>query len=280
MQINKIKLIDCGRKGIEVDLIEVVESTKLNNFIMKDDVNRKRGMPIPPSLKKTIYSLRYFFFNLTGYWAPPFNKYIDDSLYDLKPHKDEDELKAGEEYLRALWYGTEINIIEMKGGQIRIHARIYTLSDKYIDVKTPWLDPEDDFDFYDQLLELAEKIGEETIEYLTKDTLSLVEAKTLLLELMSNTEDKERVGNQSEEENIEELASILEKAGCVVLTPENEKALEENNREEKTDVKQSKQVINPGVYNATEKEGYDKEKEDEKDNDEDSGEGYVNDLNF
>lgn len=247
MEINKIKLFNGGRAGMEVKLIESVRM-KVKDYILKDKVDRKRGIPIPPDLKMKIYSLRYFYFNLTGHWSPPFNKYIDDSLVKLKEHNENEELTNGEEFLRALWNGTEIEEIEMRGSLYRIKARIYTLMDKSITVATPWVEPDDDYNFYDELSHIIFDICEGVIKYLTSDTLSLAEANILLKELMSSQTERERVDKQSDKENLEELARILEKGGYICFKDDVKAIGDGKEEKEETSVRESKQTINSDMY--------------------------------
>jgi hypothetical protein len=248
MEINKIKLYNGGRNGLDVKLIENIQMKVFeNNKFIKDRVNRQRGVPIPPALREKIYSLRYFFFNLTGHWAPPFNKYIEPSLLKLKDHDPAEELTSGEEFLRALWYGTEIEELEKKDDMFRIKAKLHTLSDKYLTITTPWLDVEDDCNFYEELSELVKDIMADVVHYLTSDTFSLEEATVLLKELMSKETDKERVAHQTNAENMEELIRVLEESGHIVLSPEpGSKSI--GNGADDVEVRNSKQTINPTMY--------------------------------
>ena len=180
LQISKFKLIDQGRGGIEIEGRESM--VMQGGYAVIDKIKRERRLMLAPDVVAKIQELKYFFFNLTAHWLPPFNKY-----YDLANHRlaeielDEDgKMKQGQSMLRNLWSITDITGISYKNGGFVITGQINSVENKKVVINTPFITEGDDVGFFSEAIDKINECVKLIIEYLDRKELPAFDPKALL----------------------------------------------------------------------------------------------------
>ena len=180
LQISKFKLIDQGRGGID---IEGKESIVMHgNYAVIDKVKRQRRLMLAPDVIAKVQELKYFFFNLTAHWLPPFNKYYDFTNHRLEEIElDEDgKMKQGQSMLRNLWSITDITGISYKNGGFVITGEINSVENKKVVINTPFITEADDVGFFSEAIDKIDECIKLIIEYIDRKELPSYDPKALL----------------------------------------------------------------------------------------------------
>lgn len=189
LQISKFKLIDHGRGGIE---IEGKESMVMDGgYAVIDKVSRERRLMLAPDVVSKIQELKYFFFNLTAHWLPPFNKYYDITNHRLKEIEldEKGEMKQGQSMLRNLWSRTDITGISYKNGGFVMTGKIESIEGKTVVINTPFITESDDVGFFSDAIDKIEECIKLIIEYLDRKQLPAYDPKALLSKEELNDND-------------------------------------------------------------------------------------------
>jgi hypothetical protein len=180
IQISKFKLLDHGRGGIE---IEGKESMVMEGgYAVLDKIKRERRLMLAPDVIAKIQELKYFFFNLTGHWVAPFNKYYDLSTHRLKDIEldEKGEMKPGQNMLRTLWSRTDITGLSYKNGGFVITGQIETVEGKRCVINTPFITENDDIGFFSDAIEKMNDCIMVIIEYLSMRQLPKYDPQSVL----------------------------------------------------------------------------------------------------
>jgi len=214
LQISKFKLIDQGRGGIEIEGRESM--VMQGGYAVIDKIKRERRLMLAPDVIAKIQELKYFFFNLTAHWLPPFNKY-----YDVQNHRlaeielDENgKMKQGQSMLRNLWSITDITGISYKNGGFVITGKINSIEGKCVVINTPFITEGDDVGFFSDVIDKIDECIKLIIEYLDRKELPAYDPKAVLSADELKDED---ISNLSKK-----VVDKLIDKGLIVLVNDNE----------------------------------------------------------
>ena len=209
LQISKFKLIDQGRGGIEIEGRESM--VMQGGYAVIDKIKRERRLMLAPDVIAKIQELKYFFFNLTAHWLPPFNKY-----YDLTNHRlaeleiDENgQMKQGQSMLRNLWSRTDITGISYKNGGFVITGKIESVEGKCVVINTPFITENDDIGFFSDTIDKIDECIKLVIEYIDRKELPAYDPKTVLT--------KEEMGDEDINSLSKKVVDKLIDKGLIVL---------------------------------------------------------------
>ena len=180
LQISKFKLIDQGRGGIEIEGRESM--VMKGGYAVVDKIKRERRLMLAPDVVAKIQELKYFFFNLTAHWLPPFNKYYDVTNHRLADIEldDQGRMKQGQSMLRNLWSNTDITGISYKNGGFVITGQIHSVENKKVVINTPFITEADDVGFFSDAIDKINECVQLIIEYLDRKELPVYDPKMLL----------------------------------------------------------------------------------------------------
>jgi len=269
--IKKIELLDKGNKGIKVTF---AGQRKINDQVAaKRDNVMTEHMLLPIPLRQKFYRLKYFFLTMSGVWRDDqWTEYLLDDYSGFRSVDDileQDHEGADEDVLEKLrmdisskimaadtaFSNTSISGYELDGTKIKINGTYEAIEGKPFKVTLPFISEDDDYEFHSEATEIMVEISTDTFQYLKEENLQLSDVKELLSEYMVKDEDIERVKNQSDEENLEELMLRLENAGAIVIPTEGgdlEKSLNENNDNSKPEVASTKTINEEKFVNSEE----------------------------
>lgn len=153
MSVSRIKLLNNGWGGIEVNATEIMHQ---GNFNIIDEVKRRRPLPVSDDIRKKVESLKYFYLNLTRHWMTPFNKYFDMTTYSVIDPKEGETPTPSYEMMKTLLNSTEITDIAVSASGFIISGKLEVISGKKIAITTPNVTEEDDVSFF---LDAMDKIN-------------------------------------------------------------------------------------------------------------------------
>ena len=217
MKLTGFELIDSGRRGV---VISYDEQKKGDKFSALDSVKRTCRIPIPMTLRAEVIKLKHYFLTATGYWKPSWTKLLRADLLSI----DDDKIvpvDIAEEKAKAhdLLLNTVINGVKVKNKGIFISGTV-TINDKCITPKYDFVAPDDEYGIYDEIYERMEIISEIIFEYMSMEELKLADVKQILSEMVKTEDDKQRVKTLSDHESLEEMISLLEERGCIIIEPD------------------------------------------------------------
>lgn len=242
MKINSIKVIDAGRKGIEVSMIDPTIS---KGKTVNDEKIIVRPTPIPNKIKSSIARVQIYYLTLTGYFLPEYAKFVDYETggLDETVKAETDEEKTHYKNLVELLDKTRITSIKTEGkSQFIISGFIEIIGRRGCSVTTPLMKTNDEmhFDRFFDCLDTIESIFVDCKEHVVSSDVEMQDAKQFMLDFAENLKDDKRedmldlINNSDENQLSEQMIEILEKKGCIVIPPVvNEEPAEE--KEEKKD---------------------------------------------
>lgn len=191
MNIFKFKLIDDGDGGIEVTGQEFFASAE--NFAIVDNVSRKRKIILNYELIETIKKLRYAFLNICGYWIGPYDKYYDNVNH--KPVELGEDPKPAHITMRNLLNRTHIIGAIYKGGQFKLIGKIEVLNDKFMPVTTPFVSEDDDFELFNDTIDILEEVSKQIVNYFKKGVVPIEKMKEKVPLEQRNGKTEEEIGD-------------------------------------------------------------------------------------
>lgn len=225
MEISKVKLKNSGVKGAEITYkqIEEIKSRSYNNENVK-----KCHAPVPKELKSNFNKLKFHLLNVSGHWKETFNKYFDMSSFTIdKNYKPKpSDIDGAYSELTTLINNTEILSVRATKIDFLIEATIKVLnSNKKIKLKTPLIDIEDDYGYFDDVIEIIhDGIFMETQKYLTGEAAADSTQFTLdfftTQEGLKEEEAEEKVNNMTEDEREAFMDDFLSKHGVLFSSEE------------------------------------------------------------
>lgn len=230
MQIQKLNLINDGKKGVEVLSIEPVQK---KGITVMDKVKRERDVPIPLFLKTSLSALKYYYLVLTGYWQSEWDNYLNETKSEFE--KPDKETAATHAYQRMiqLWDNTTITGFKADGSGFMLFGKIKVLGNKVTAPCTPLVTIDDDAEYglYVETMDKIDACKKDTIHFITSDQFLKSNPKDYLLENAGDREEeKERINALSEEEMEEEMIQKLEERGFVVFSSEDSPGIEEETK--------------------------------------------------
>jgi len=215
MKINRIKVVNGGQSGCEVFYDRTVLKEGVSTVI---DGSEKWHLPIPGSVMKTLNKIKPYYLMLTGHWRSEWEEFVSKGEVDPKKVK-----KEGYTGLVSLLDATDLKIFDTNKG-LQIGGTVRTLGDKSVWITTPRVKEEDEFIFYDQILDLFSEFFEGIQTYMkSKQLFNKEEARQLLMDFYKGKEEEiERVKEQEQELCEEELKARLEEKGYIVLDVKTE----------------------------------------------------------
>jgi hypothetical protein len=274
MIIKKVELIDKGNKGIKVTFSGHRKINDQVSAARENDLKEKFPLPLP--IRHKFLRLKYFFLTMTGVWRDDqWTEYllddysgfhsIDDIIERMSEDQDITELFKNSISAKIMsadtaFSNTDIDGYEINGTKIKLFGTYEAIENKVIKYNLPFIDEDDDYALHSELTELLKEISTEIFQYLKEDQLPIGDVKELLKLYLKKDEDMERVQEQTEEENLEELMMRLEQNGAVVMPLAGgklEKQLNENNGADKAEVASSGTVNAENFDNTEEHKGDD-----------------------
>lgn len=220
IDIKKFKLINHGKGGIE---IIGKESMMLSSGVsVIDDIKRTRRLILSDEIILEIQKLKYYFFNLTGHWMPPFNNYYDRHSHELKDmiYDDEGRIKQGQEMLRNLWSRTTITGISFTNGGFVLTGEINTVENKKIVINTPFISADDDIGFFSDAIEKLQEIIEEIVKFLSSKYLPEYKPSDVLSKEEMEGVDEDRLAQMV-------LEKLADKGMIILCNEESIPAIEQ-----------------------------------------------------
>lgn len=205
MDIIKFKLIAGGRGGIEVTAKEFLTSGK---FQIVDDVKRKRRIPLSDELINEVKKLKYYLLNLSSHWIPVYDQYFDKETYTLLP-LELPEPKRAQLVLKELWNKTEVTGAKSSIAGFLLTGKIETIKDKFMDIKTPFVDEDDDFGFFEEAIEVLNKVSKGIGEYILTHKLSIESGAQDLPDEVLSSKNKDEIAALVEERFMARGAIIM-----------------------------------------------------------------------
>jgi hypothetical protein len=205
MDIIKFKLIAGGRGGIEVTAKEFLSSGK---FQIVDDVKRKRKLPLSEDLINEVKKLKYYFLHLTSHWIPVYDQYFDKETYTLLP-LELPEPKKAQLVLKELWNKTEVTGAKSSIAGFLLTGKIESIKDKFIDLTTPFVDEDDDFGFFEEAIEVLNKVSKGIGEYILTHQLSIESGKQDLPDDVLTSKSKDEIAALVEQRFMDRGAIIM-----------------------------------------------------------------------
>lgn len=225
MEISKVKLKSSGVKGAEITYkqVEEISSRSYNNENVK-----KCHAPVPKELKSNFNKLKFHLLSVSGHWKETFDKYFDkknftiDKNYKPKPS----DIDGAYTELTTLINNTEILSVRATEIEFLIEATIKVLnSNKKIKIKTPLIDIEDDYVYFDDaIMIIREGIFVETEKYLTGE--SAADSSQFVLDFFTTQEGlkeeeaEEKVNGMTEQEREAMMDDFLSKHGVLFSSEE------------------------------------------------------------
>jgi hypothetical protein len=224
LEITKFKLANLGRNGITIEGRETIQMS--DNAVCIDKVKRERNLILVPRIVELIQEMKYYFFNCTGHWMVPFNRYYDITNHILKPleYDEENKIKAGQELLRSLWNRTEITGISYLHNGFVITGSIEVVEGKKLVINTPFISEEDDLGFYSSAIEKMGECIREIVNYFTINALPAYDPKLILKEEEMKGLSVEEISNKVLEKLVDRNMIIL------IKDDEEQKAIPETTK--------------------------------------------------
>jgi len=215
MKIFTIKFIDGGRGGIHVEGEKMIEKDRETILA---DYTETRKQPVPFPLRAKLNRLKPYYLMLTGHWRNEWMELLEDGEIVSKNVK-----KNGYAGLVSLLDNTEIRGITTKGGFL-ITGFIKTLGVKGSAINTPNVVEDDEFEFHGQVCEEIDNIKNDVTNYFKSKILFTKEdAKQLLIEFYDGKQNEiNRVSEQDDKQNEEEMLQNLSRKGYVIYEPVSE----------------------------------------------------------
>jgi hypothetical protein len=217
MKISKIKILDNGFGGVELEGIEPVKAVQ-GYFI--DSVTRTRKGVLSKEIMDAIKKLTYFYLSITGHWLAPFDKYIDKDTYSLTT--GEEGVNNSYMLIKDIWDKTNINKITIQGASFSFSGTIETVERKPISISTPKITMEDDFGFFDDAISKIQELWELIAEFVESKAIASPERTREYIETHGSDKDKEEAVKMSDEEIMKKAAVLFDQKGIIFLSdPDN-----------------------------------------------------------
>jgi hypothetical protein len=215
MNISKIKLINGGLSGVE---IEAVVPARHGNVTILDNAKLTRKFPLPDEFRNKIQGLKYFFLNLTGHWIEPYNKNFDLSEYKIKFPTPEEEPTKSFLLLQSVMNHTIITGISVKSSGFTLQGTIETVEGKKMNLVTPFVTEEDDVSFFTEAMDKIGSIYDDIAGFMERPTALPFNAKEALEASGVNTSD---MGTLSADEMVNMVMQKFADSGAIVLMNED-----------------------------------------------------------
>lgn len=237
-KVNKIKVLDCGRKGI---LIEFVEPAIKNGESVIDEKTIKRPMPLPSSIKDSINRTKIYYLKLTGHWLNEWDAFVKDMSNSISFEEDMPAIA------RTLIDNTRINGIKNNNNGFVISGFVNTLGLKGCAINTPLVTENDvdEYEYYDEVHDLIIEIFNDVKEHAIATKVEMPDAKQFCIDFGKEIKDEtkreiymDELEEMTEEDQTAKMKRVLEATGCIVLDPNEQEEVVEDKKsvEEVADV--------------------------------------------
>lgn len=252
IEIKEVELINDGYFGIKITGRELVNTAddvvKTADFLL-DKVQRTRGGSISSDLRKNIGRLKYFYLSITGHWLPPFDKFLnrENSEYTLE-HPEEGESEGTMKtffMLKKIWDQTKIKKFSVDENAFSITGSIEVVESKPVNITTPKITWDDDLGFHADALSVLEDCVKSTIGHIESKALKAPKESRDMLSIYGNDKIKEKLDTMSDQEVQHEAIKVLDKAGYIILSMDDEdhvRALEQARSDDDKEDDQAEEV--------------------------------------
>lgn len=212
-----------GRDGIQADVLKPVFDKKLGITVNDRAKNYTRPIAIPTELYRKIQMLKVHFLVLMGYWREEWSELnIIGENGDLKR---EDMTIPGYGGLVHTWDNSYVNEVsyDSNTGSFVIGGIMKVVGDKEMQLKTVNVSEVDSgfFTDYYKCIDVLEDVIAAVATYLKDDRIHMMNPREFLLSLYSkDAVEKNRIDEQDEKTNLQEMIRQLEKKNYVVYNPE------------------------------------------------------------
>ena len=169
MQIKSIILQDDGFKGLKVIGLEPVQT---ENGTLMDEVQRTRRSPVPPEFKTKIKRLKFHFLYLGRFFMPEWLEYLKGDKSDASDDKTKFK-ESGYRNCIKIFDDTKIVQLSSKSSGIFIKAKVQAVEGKMMDIQIPDITEEDDYPYFDDLVNLVKELFAEANIYLNSKKLKI-----------------------------------------------------------------------------------------------------------
>jgi len=216
MKISKVKLLESGLKGVEVNYLS--ENPK-EDLTFNDEHNSKFRTPAHKELKSEFRKMKFHLLTLCGYWREDYGKHYNRLKDHLKdPGKD---ISSSYEEVYKLLDSTNVTTISCdEDGNFQISGSIKVIGRKRVQLVTPKITQADEYDFESEALKLVDKVFAEVKSYVSGKTLP--DTEQFLLEFYKDVEAEkiEEIKSLPAVEQKEEMKRILEEEyGVLCVDP-------------------------------------------------------------
>jgi len=215
IELTNFKILQRGFGGLEVKFKAYYDIPNGRKIV--EEGSKKRTVPVGKTMLAKINSLKYYFLILTGHWIRKYADYFDRETLSVKPLSEGESYNGPWAELVNLWKKVTItSASKTDNGGFTISGFIEVIDQKPVNISTPEILISDDYGLFEETLDVLNNISDDILEYFSTGNL-LENPKEKLKEIAQYTD--EDFADLSEEDIMDQLTSLLEAKGAVILSP-------------------------------------------------------------
>lgn len=214
-----------GRDGIQADVLKPVFDKKLGITVNDRAKNYTRPIAVPSELYRKIQGVKVYFLVLLGYWREEWSSL--NMIGENGELKRNDNTIPGYGGLVHTWDNSWVTDIKFdeSSGTFTIGGVMRVVGEKEMLLKTVEISETDSgvFTDYYKCVDVIQDIIDNVATYLKDDRIHMMNPKEFLLGLYDRDPvEKDRINDQNERDNFEEMIRKLESKNYVVFNPTDE----------------------------------------------------------